>query len=309
MESEIKFRPSNTKAIGFLLTPCTILVAAISSFYLKGIQFYFTGILLLSLFFTQTFFILHECGHLNFFPSKWTNKIVGNIAGFLSGIPFYTWMHMHNLHHKWTGWRDLDPTTEKTVQLNRKGFLKFVVNLAWFCFIPLFYLIYLFSNYWNVKKIRRFTNEKVYQRSVPVLLIYLILYALSFYFFKPILLAYCLPSYILSLVWKELVILTQHTHIEIPVSEGKLVRPISYVDQIQYTRSFYVNRLISKLFFLNFNLHETHHAYPGMPAYWLEAADVNTKKAPKYWHWFRQAKSMKGEDFIFKTSKHTGKKF
>jgi hypothetical protein len=46
-----------------------------------------------------------------------------------------------------------------------------------------------------------------------------------------------------------------------------------------------------------------------MPAYQLHKADLNKSQTPRYLTWFRKAKGMKGEDYIFRTSKHTGKHF
>ncbi len=309
METVLKFPSSNARAFGFLLSPIVMLLASIGCYGHPSSIFNYLGILLGSLFLTQAFFILHECGHLNFFRSKLINRVVGNVAGLLCGIPFMSWVYMHNLHHKWTGWRDLDPTTEKTVQLGHRGVLTLIVNLSWFCFIPIFYLTYMFSNYWNFIKIKRFTNVRIYKRCLFPMICYITVYIIFVLFFYDFVIYYFIPCFILSLIWKELVILTQHTHIDIPISEGIIVRPISYADQVKYTRSFYPGRMISKLFFLNFNYHEVHHANPGIPAYWLEQADINKTKKPTFWQWFKQAKSMSGADYIFKTSKHTGIKF
>jgi fatty acid desaturase len=134
------------------------------------------------------------------------------------------------------------------------------------------------------------------------------LYILLFLYFPSQYLKPILWGFTLSLVWKELIILTQHTHVEIPISGGEDVRPISYKEQIKYTRSFYVGAFFEKWFMFNFNMHEAHHAQPGLPAYYLGSLDLKTARN-SYWNWFKQAKFMKGVDFIFKTSKHTGKQF
>ena len=309
MENENKLKASNWLAIGYLTTPTLIVLASVFLFQQESKLSYAGGTLLLSFFFTQTFILLHECGHLNYFRSRSLNHLFGNIVGFLTGIPFYTWVHMHNLHHKWTGWRDLDPTTEKTVQPGGAGIQRFIVNIAWFLFIPIFYLAYMLSNYWNILKIKRFSSKTVYHKSILAIGFYTLSYTLLFYFFASEIVHYIAPAFILSLVWKELIIMTQHTHIEIPISNGEKVRPISYSEQVQYTRSFYTFPILSRYFLFNFNLHEAHHAYPGMPAYRLHQVDVNKTKTPYYWTWFKTAKGMKGEDYIFRTSKHTGKFF
>jgi hypothetical protein len=78
---------------------------------------------------------------------------------------------------------------------------------------------------------------------------------------------------------------------------------------VLYTRSFYLNNFFAKYFLFNFNLHEAHHAYPLLPAYYLDNVDLGLPEEPTFFSWFNKAKSMKGEDYIFRTSKHTGKVF
>jgi fatty acid desaturase len=156
---------------------------------------------------------------------------------------------------------------------------------------------------------RRFLNDHQYRLAVFSVIAYAVFYLAVFYFFWNEMKHYFLPAFLLSLVWKELIILTQHTHIEIPISNGEEVKPISYKDQVQYTRSFYTWPFLSKYFLFNFNLHEAHHVYPGMPAYWLDQIDLSVPKEPSYSEWFNQAKAMSGVDFVFRTSKHTNKKF
>ena len=151
--SQLKAR--DDKAFLSLLVP---VILATSGMYLsmeKSVVLHWIGQLTLSFFFLQTFILLHECGHLNFFKTRFLNAFFGQIFGFLTMIPFYSWTHMHNLHHKWTGWRDLDPTTEKTVELQGAHFMRWIVNISWFLFIPIFFLSYMLSNYWNIFKIKR----------------------------------------------------------------------------------------------------------------------------------------------------------
>lgn len=301
-----KLKANNLKALFYLAVPLILLVSTAFLYTLNSRISYWLGTILLSIFFTQTFILLHECGHLNYFENKTTNKIFGHVFGLLSGIPFYTWLHMHNLHHRWTGWRDLDPTTEKTVQPGESRITRLVVNTCWWLFIPIVYLSYLFSNYWNLLKIKRFVPSDVFNFAIINISLYLSFYYLVIHYFPTFVLYYLLPAFVLSLVWKELLIMTQHTHIEIPVSEGAEVRPIPFMEQVKYTRSFYTFTFFARYFLLNFNLHEVHHAYPGLPAYWLDKIDLDIPRKPKFSEWLIKAKSMKGVDYIFRTSKHTG---
>ncbi len=296
------FEPSNSEALKHLLSPLLFAILALVS------KCEVVVVISWSLFFTQTFILLHECGHLNFFKGKRLNFFGGYIFGLLSFIPFSSWVHMHNLHHRWTGWRDKDPTTERTVGPPKMVALQWLVNVCWWLFVPIFYLVYLFSNYWNVFKINRFVRKEILNRIKLEMGIYILVYIVLFSIFPVSVLLPIVYGFILSLVWKELIILTQHTHVEIPVSNGQNVRPLSYKDQIQYTRSFYVGTFFEKWFLFNFNMHEAHHAKPGMPAYYLGKMEIDVPRN-SYWNWFVQAKSMKGVDFIFKTSKHTGRHF
>jgi fatty acid desaturase len=130
-----------------------------------------------------------------------------------------------------------------------------------------------------------------------------------FYFFWEYIVQIFIFSFAISLLWKELVIMTQHSHIEIPISNQKEVKPISYLEQVKYTRSFYVHTIFAKYFLFNFNLHEAHHAHPAIPAYKLSSINLDTSRRPTFFYWLFRAKKMKGVDYIFKTSKHTGEVF
>ncbi len=299
-------KASDLRALSFLAVPLALVGVASYFFLLESRIFYWIGTILLSFFFAQTFILLHECGHLSYFKSKAANRFFGNIFGLLTGIPFFTWQRMHSLHHRWTGWRDLDPTTEKTVKPVDSTIVRIIVNTCWWCMIPIFFLSYMLSNYWDLAKIKRFVPKRVYRLAVLNVGMYVLFYLLSLYFFWGFVVNYLLPAFILSFVWKELLIMTQHTHIEIPVSNGEKVKPISFLEQVKYTRSFYTFGFVSRYFLFNFNLHEIHHAFPGAPAYWLHTIDLGIPRKPSFSEWLIKAKTMKGEDYIFRTSKHTG---
>jgi omega-6 fatty acid desaturase (delta-12 desaturase) len=304
-----KLKANNIKAFASLTVPFVLLFSGTYLSLISYLWLYLAGQLILSIFFLQTFILLHECGHFSFFKSRFLNVIFGHLFGLLTMIPFYTWQQMHYLHHIWTGWRDKDPTTEKTVEPGNSRIIRIITNLSWRFYIPVFFLSYKLSNYWNLIKIKRFLSAEKYRIALVNVTVYIVIYALLIIFFGHFILVNLLPAFLLSLVWKELVILTQHSHIEIPVSNGNEVRPVSTLKQIEYSRSFYINPILSHYFLFGFNLHEVHHAYPGLPAYWLQNIDLGIEKKPKYREWFSQAKSMKGEDYIFRTSKHTGIKF
>lgn len=307
--NSINLKANNNIAFLNLIIPCVLLIfGLLISINGEGLL-YWLGQFLLSIFFLQTFILLHECAHLSFFKSHVLNRIIGHIFGFLSFILFYSWQQMHNLHHRWTGWRDKDPTTETTVSPSSSKAKNAIVNLAWKLCIPVFYLSYKFSNYWNVWKIKRFLNPKKYRKAKIQILLYLMIYSVLIFFFLNVIIHFFLYAFLVSLLWKELVIMTQHTHIDIPVANNKEVKPISYINQVQYTRSFYSNTFFTRYFLFNFNLHQAHHAYPGIPAYRLSNIELELPQKPQFINWLYRSKKMKGVDYIFRTSKHTCETF
>lgn len=304
------FKPSNKKAFIYLLSPIIFLIVGIYlSISLSGVLYVF-GQLSLSIFFFQCFILLHETGHFSYFGSNFLNRIFGHFFAFISFIPFSSWISIHHLHHKWTGYRDKDPTTSGTVSPNFSQPVKALINFCWFFYLPLFTIGYRIGNYWSLIKLKKFLQA----RKLPIIylniLIQLLIYILVFYIYGTKLLIYFLPAYVLSLMISDLFILSQHSHIEIPLSNGQQVKPIRYLEQIKYTRSisFHWSKL-GKLVFFNFNLHELHHAYPNLPAYFLDTTGENLPNTVNFYLYLRDAKKLQGVDFIFNTSnKQIGKR-
>ena len=109
-------RPSN--AAGWLVVSLVTVITALGLALAVNPRFpiWLLGQFVLSLALLQWFVVLHECGHDTLFASKRLNVAVGRLAGFFSAIPFASWRRVHGRHHRWTGWQDLDPTTETLVK-------------------------------------------------------------------------------------------------------------------------------------------------------------------------------------------------
>lgn len=299
-----ELKPSNTMGFLYLLSP--ILFVAIGLFLSITNTFgwlFILGQILLSIFFFQCFILLHETGHYSYFRTRFLNRVFGNIFAFLSFIPFTSWVAIHNLHHKWTGYRDKDPTTEGTVSPKFSTPVKWLVNFCWFFFIPLFTVGYRIGNYWNIKKLKKHLQQRKLAKIYLNISLQILLYGLVFIFFGSWIIHHFLVAYILSLMISDLFILSQHSHIEIPISNGKYVKPIRFSEQVQYTRSISLIRNIGSYVYFNFNLHELHHAYPILPAYYLDKTHLEMPNTVKFMQYLKHAKSMKGMDFIFNTSK------
>ena len=303
-EKQKKYRASNSKAFLYLFTH--LLLGILGIWISVDVNWLF-GQIVLSVFFLQSFILLHEVGHFSFFKSKKLNTCFGHLFGFVSFIPFTSWVDIHNLHHKWTGWRDKDPTTSGTVNPKHGKITRSIVNTSWFFFIPLFTLGYRIGNYWNISKIRNFSSKTNTQLVVINILAILSLWVVLILLFPSFILNYVLTSYFISLMLSDLIILSQHSHIDIPVSNGEEVRPIKCKEQIKYTRSIVLGRWLEHWFLFNFNLHEKHHAFPNVPAYYLQDKECDVQNTRPFFKYLWNAKKMSGEQFVFSTTKQSKK--
>ena len=303
-EASIKsYRASNLRAFAYLVTPCLLACFGIflSSYGLWS-PAYFAGQILLGVFFFQCFILLHETGHFSYFNSRSINKLFGHVFGFFSFIPLTSWIEIHNLHHKWTGFRDKDPTTEGTVSPAFGAATRLLVNFSWLFWIPLFTVGYRLGNYWNPGKLRKHLPAQAMRPVFANQALQLLLYGVLFYFAGDWIARNILLGYVISLMISDLFILSQHSHIEIPLAGSMEVKPLRYVDQLKYTRSVAISRYIGRLLYFNFNLHELHHAYPGLPAYHMDKVEIDTPNKVTFFSYLKDAKSMLGMDFVFRTS-------
>lgn len=297
------FRASNVKALIYLILPAMLCGFGIYFSYSKVMSFtYLFSQIMFGVFFFQCFILLHETGHYSFFKNRLLNTLFGHFFAFASFIPFKSWIAIHNLHHKWTGYRDRDPTTEGTVE-PKFGFLtKSLINVCWKFSLPLFTLGYRLGNYWNIGKMKRHLPAANLRPIYINMGIQILLYVLLFIIGGKSLFWHIAPGYFLSLMISDIFILSQHSHIEIPIAGNREVKPLRYADQLPYTRSIRLNKAIAALLYFNFNLHELHHAYPGLPAYHLNKIQNETPNSVGLMDYLRDAKGMSGLDFIFRTS-------
>jgi fatty acid desaturase len=255
------------------------------------------------LFFTQTFFLIHECGHLSFFKKKKFNIFFGHFISVFTLIPFISWREIHGLHHKWTGFRDKDPTTEKTFDDRLSPFQTWLINFSWKFYIPLFTLGYRFGIYWKLEKLKRHLDEKSYKRCKLNMLFLVFGYA-SLIIANPLFTLKCVLAMIISFIFTDLISLSQHSHIRMKHSDGRDVEPLKYIDQTVYSRTLIFPSNVEYYLLFNFNNHESHHAYPGLPCYRLKEVDIKLENAFKFFPWLKKVKSISGVEFIFKSSEH-----
>ena len=58
---------------------------------------------LLVLFLSRSFSLMHDCGHQSLFRSKSANRIAAFLLSLIHGMPHYPWSRGHAFHHKHNG--------------------------------------------------------------------------------------------------------------------------------------------------------------------------------------------------------------
>ena len=281
--------------LGFLLT------------FAGGFGPWIFGQILLAVMLVQWFVILHECGHDTLFRTRRWHAVAGRVAATFSLIPYHCWIRVHGRHHKWTGWQDLDPTTESLVPRPRGRVQRAIVNACWRLWIPIFSIVYRATNYWNIVRLFRMFPKPADRRAIARDTALLIaLYAFVVFALGPaIVLRGAGLALVMAFVIEDLLLLSQHTHVPQHISGGNTVKPFPAVEQEPFTRSLRLPGIASA-FVLHFDAHELHHMYPFVPGYHLHRIGYSPDNEVGWWHWVRSAKQMRGDVLLFQNRLDTG---
>jgi fatty acid desaturase len=266
------------------------------------------GQTVLALALLQWFVILHEAGHQTLFRKRALNSVAGQLAGLFALIPFASWRRVHGLHHLWTGWQDLDPTTAALAPRERSRLQRTITDLTWRLWLPLFSVVYRLGNYWHLPRLLRMFPASAPRRALIVNALGLVAcYGALVWLLDPIgcvrLLALAL---FLSLAMQDPLILSQHTHIAQQLSHGRKVDPLPAAEQERYTRSLRFPGWVSRWILLGFNAHELHHRFPGVPGYRLGRIAHVAANEVHWWTWLCAVKRLRGSVFVFENSATTG---
>lgn len=265
------------------------------------------GQLLLSLVFVHAFVLLHEAGHNTLSPDRRFNRAVGHTAGFISGFPFWSWQKIHARHHKYTGWQDLDATTQSLVPRKMHPLERITVNLAWATGFPLFALLYRIQNFWNFPRIEQFITKPqdlglIRRNLVGLSISYAVLIA---WLGIGRVLELCGLGFFLGLVIQEALILSQHTHVPQMLSGGATVRPFTPAEQESFTRSLILPSWLS-ITLMHFDAHGLHHIYPWVPGYLLRRIAYEPSNEVHWWRWLVTIKRIRGVAFLFQNRNQSG---
>lgn len=308
-EKSRSLKPGN--GTGFVQILWTLALTSLGIFlsFSKHWPVWLSGQVLLAIPLFQWFVLLHEAGHETLFRTKALNLASGLLASVFCLIPFSCWKKIHKKHHVYTGWQDLDPTTQSLVPRPLSLLEKFLVNISWKLWFPLFSILYRFTNYWNFPRLwKMFPKPKdraafvlsaafiaavVILSSVLMGMAFLKVFALSFF---------------LHLVLSDPILLSQHTHIPQKIAKGKKVPLIKTKDQDIYTRSLGFPRWVSQWVFYYFDAHEIHHAFPAVPGFLLGRFRYRGENEVSWFRFVRETKKIPASVFLFQNRNDTGLK-
>lgn len=307
-DQRLDWRPSNLWGLAYAALAIAATSAAVAMSMSSWTSVWFVGQLTLACCYLSWFSLVHEAGHRTLFRSRVANTALGHLAGFLAFLPFSTWQPIHRLHHRWTGWQDLDPTTAVLTPRPRSWLVRGVVAVCWFLWLPLFSILYRAGNYWNLPRLwRLFPYAGTRLRITCCVLLYAAGYlAIGWWVGWAAIGRATGVALLVTLIMQDLLILSQHTHIPMPVSQGAAVRPVPAGLQEQYTRSLVFPSWFSRWVLIGFDAHELHHAYPRIPGYFLHQVARPTTNAMPWWLWVWRARRIRGDILLFQNRDQTG---
>lgn len=272
-----------------------------------SIGFSVLGIILVATASVQAFVLLHECGHGSFSKNIIFNTILGWVCGLICIIPFESWRTIHHGHHIWSGWKDLDPTTSQVKGDSPGGFQTLILEFCWKMGLPLPSFFYRFGIFWSFQKALKQAKKRTSRIKILAnFLLSVILYLALVNTLPNLFLFKFFISYVISLVFLEGVMLSQHTHIPQLYSEGKKVKPHSLVAQVKFTRSIAVPRWVEIWILYGFNKHEEHHLHPTSSGSSLIQNDNKFPRTSNWKIWYFTVRTYRASQILYNHEAKTG---
>lgn len=208
------------------------------------------GQLVLGISFLQWFFLIHDIGHGVFLPNKTLSIIFGHLASVFCLVPYCPWKYVHQAHHKWTGWREMDPTVPNEPFEEMSKAQRSIVDFCWKYWIPLIAMSYVASTFYNVKKLDRDFFQPAKKRNNRlsiglVVMVYLILIIVfGALFFK----VWLLAAFIFLSI-SDPYLLSQHTHLDSKHIEEEKLKPVPFIEQDNHSRTIRFPSFVEKYIF------------------------------------------------------------
>lgn len=293
MKKAIHFRSENNKAALSMLGLLTFSAVGI---YLSVQEnfLWLIGNIIISALMWSWFSILHSTGHNTYFKNRTPNIISGHMASFFVMVPFFTWQSAHAAHHRWTGYKDLDPSANEIPETPPAENALKILEVLWKIGMPVLSLWHTWNGLLNSPKPELKTKARISQAALYIP--HLILLVVAPLAWAKI---FVLP-YFIFLMLSDAVLTSQHADFNLEKSKGTNPRPHSLGNQEKVSRSFYVHPWIDRWVFLNFNLHSAHHLYPQVPHYYLDQVHFAPTNATSLWNWYKTLRRTKLQHLLWR---------
>ena len=268
------------------------------------------GQLLLGINMLQWFFLLHDLAHQSLFRNQTINAIFGHVASIFCIVPYYPWLYIHNAHHKWTGWKEKDPTIPEIKVEDLTRFQRNLIDFCWKYWIPIFAVNYTSQTFFNIKKLFKLfpKNDLKLKNTFSIFWIIAVFITLIMTIGPLNLLKIWGLSFLVYIFISDPLLISQHTHLDYNELDKQALKPVPYIDQPLFTRSVKYPSFIEQFFFYNFPKHGLHHQFPWVPIYHLSKLQEPKENTIFWTKWLKIAKEMPGHILIFKSTKDSGVK-
>jgi acyl-lipid omega-6 desaturase (Delta-12 desaturase) len=292
--SASSLRPHNGLALRELILQFFWLAAGLYLSHQPGLGWPL-GQVLLGIGLWRAFVIQHACGHHAFFKGPALNNLIGISQSLFCFIPYFPWKYIHQAHHTWTGWKDLDPTT---MELDKAlpQWKKKLVNFCWRYWIPLLSVHYIISLFFSFKRRQFLESEALAILSMLIVLV------------PHLILAYTMPGFYMKsfglAAWiylnlGDISLLTQHVHLPLDHSGGDIVRPKLLREQDHYSHTVQFPSWVERWITLGFNQHSLHHLFPRMPYYYSAKIPFAGEHTHHWSEWISKSKKMAAMDLLY----------
>lgn len=256
------------------------------------------GQFLLGVGFWRAFAILHACGHNSFLKNRKLNDLAGLMMSPLCFIPYHPWKYIHQDHHVWTGWKDIDPTTRGLMKEPGR-WQQAVLNFCWKSWIPLISIHYIVTVFFDLTHTSlRNHNRKLFLAAMSTFWVVAFHGTLIYSLGTQWLMIFGLSSFI-YLNLGDISLLTQHVHLPLDQANGIAVNPKANWEQDEYSHTMVLPDFVTKWIVLGFNHHSLHHLFPNLPYYKSHLVEFKGQHTHGWKEWILKTKSMKATELIF----------
>lgn len=225
--------------------------------------------------------IAHDCGHNSFSRNKTLNIVIGHLSLLPLLYPFYSWKHVHNLHHFHTNnletdtdWRPIPRAMYDRMSFGQR--FVYMGTRTWLFWAGTinYWIVSGFSPGFFPKKDMR-SDVK---RSIAFVVLASIVYFSALIYFTGIAGFFLLffAPWIAIHTWFSITTLMHHTAADIPFMTSEHWTPNA--SRLLVTTDY---RYPKWLLFLthNISIHTAHHVAPVVPFYNLQKAQTALKQA------------------------------